>query len=213
MARNPTATNTIQSTPATDTEPDVASRTTTVRMTSPMTSSATAAPRTVRDSTIASALRSPKTRGVMPTLVAVQRGTDEQCLARRRHPDDSGRTPTPADERHRRRRRLATRAATPCPTARELAEARARSPTSSSSRMTPSSASTRSTSLFSTQVRAPTGPMRMPARISPTTAGTLMRSAQLGGDLRGHEDDQDVEQRVADHRRTPGPGHGGGRRP
>ena len=41
--------------------------------------------------------------------------------------------------------------------------------------MTPISASTRSTSLFSTR-SSPDGPMRMPARISPTTAGTLIRS-------------------------------------
>ena len=36
IVRNATATNTIQSTPAKETEPDVVSRTTTVRMTSPI---------------------------------------------------------------------------------------------------------------------------------------------------------------------------------
>ena len=45
--------------------------TTTVRMIRPSTSSATAAPSTIRASVVASARRSPKTRAVMPTLVAV----------------------------------------------------------------------------------------------------------------------------------------------
>jgi hypothetical protein len=47
-------------------------RVTTVRMTRPITSSATAAPRTVLASTEASARRSPKTLAVIPTLVAVR---------------------------------------------------------------------------------------------------------------------------------------------
>ena len=45
--------------------------TTTVRITRPSTSSATAAPRTTRASVVASARMSPNTRAVMPTLVAV----------------------------------------------------------------------------------------------------------------------------------------------
>ena len=53
-----------------DTDPSDTSRTTTVRITRPRTSSATAAPSTVRASTVARARRSENTRAVMPTLVA-----------------------------------------------------------------------------------------------------------------------------------------------
>ena len=59
------------------TESPVTTLTTTVRMIRPSTSSATAAPSTMRASTVASARRSPKTRAVMPTLVAVERGAEE----------------------------------------------------------------------------------------------------------------------------------------
>ncbi len=61
----------IPATDRTDTDPSVTSRTTTVRTMSPITSSATAAPSTMRASVVARALRSPNTRAVMPTLVAV----------------------------------------------------------------------------------------------------------------------------------------------
>ena len=61
----------MPATDTTDTDPSVTSRTTTVSTTRPMTSSATAAPSTMRASVVASARRSPKTRAVMPTLVAV----------------------------------------------------------------------------------------------------------------------------------------------
>ena len=79
-ARNATATNTIQRTPATETDPDVVSRTTTVRMTSPMTSSATAAPRTVRDSDHRERLEVTEDTRSDAHARRSQRGTDEQCL-------------------------------------------------------------------------------------------------------------------------------------
>ena len=69
--RNATASPTTPATVRTDTVPSATTRTTTVRITSPITSSATAAPRTVRASIEPRARRSPKTRAVMPTLVAV----------------------------------------------------------------------------------------------------------------------------------------------
>ena len=55
---------------STETVPAVTTRTTMVSSTSPMTSSATAAPSTVRASTRVSAPRSLNTRAVIPTLVA-----------------------------------------------------------------------------------------------------------------------------------------------
>ncbi len=70
--RKATASPMMPPTAITSSEPSpVMSRTTTVRMTRPSTSSATAAPSTVLASMVASARRSPKTRAVMPTLVAV----------------------------------------------------------------------------------------------------------------------------------------------
>ncbi len=146
------------------------SRTTTVRITSPITSSATAAPSTVRASTIVNALRSPKTRAVIPTLVAVMAAPtksasfpDMPMICPNVTPPMNG-SATP---------RIAT-LSDALPTAVSSLSSSS-DPTSRSSRMTPISARTRSTSLLSTRSSAD-GPMRMPARISPTTAGTLMRS-------------------------------------
>ena len=82
--RKPMATTTIHSTLRTETVPSETIRVTTVRMTRPITSSATAAPRTVLASTEASARRSPKTRAVMPDAGGRQGGTDEQGLVARR---------------------------------------------------------------------------------------------------------------------------------
>ena len=63
--------STVEATSPTVTESPVTTFTTTVRMIRPSTSSATAAPSTMRASVVASARRSPKTLAVMPTLVAV----------------------------------------------------------------------------------------------------------------------------------------------
>ncbi len=57
---------------STETVPSVTMRTTTVRITRPRTSSATAAPSTVRASTEVSTRKSLKTRAVIPTLVAAR---------------------------------------------------------------------------------------------------------------------------------------------
>ncbi len=169
-ARNATATNTIHSTLSADTEPEVARRTTTVRMTRPITSSATAAPSTVRDSTIANALRSPSTRAVMPTLVAVSAAPTKiaslpvipTALPNAAPPTNGRMTPTIATVSDAR------------PTAASSLSSSSE-PTSRSNRMTPISPSTRNTSLELTRSRTD-GPIKMPARISPTTAGMLSRS-------------------------------------
>ena len=94
---------------STDTEPSVTSRTTTVRTTRPMTSSATAAPSTIRASVVARARRSPKTRAVMPTLVAVSAAPTNSAVlksspisAHRAEPEDHRRDH--ADGGHEQRR-------------------------------------------------------------------------------------------------------------
>ena len=151
--------------------PSSTTRVTIVRMIRPSTSSATAAPRTTRASFVDNARRSPKTRAVMPTLVAVSvapMNNDVLPFSPRARPVAdprmSGR-PTPM---------IATVIADR-PTLRN-------SPTSISiptcikRRIAPSSARRKSESDGSTRPRTD-GPMRMPASISPSTAGTPMRSA------------------------------------
>ena len=83
----------------TEIEPTSTRRTTTVRITRPRTSSATAAPSTVRASTVVRARRSPKTRAVMPTLVAV-RAAPTKIASLVLNPS-GGADARPADERER----------------------------------------------------------------------------------------------------------------
>jgi hypothetical protein len=71
-SRKPMATPRMTATSRTETDPSDTRRTTTVRMINPSTSSTTAAPSTVRASTVASARRSLNTRAVIPTLVAAR---------------------------------------------------------------------------------------------------------------------------------------------
>ena len=158
---------------ATSTEPSVTSRTTTVRTTRPITSSATAAPSTMRASVVARARRSPKTRAVMPTLVAVSAAptksdvveVEAEQLAWRPMPSTNGATtPTVATCSEARPTLPSSRRSISRPTSSRAGSRRARR----ASRSTSSSAPTRPSS---------DGPMRMPATISPTTAGTPMRSA------------------------------------
>ena len=134
-------------------------------------SSATAAPRTVRASMLASARRSPKTRAVMPTLVAVSAAPTKTASL------PSNPSPSPA--------KMPVTIGTTTPTIATAMDARPTDlssrrsismPTSSSRRMTPSSASVRMTSFGSTKPKTD-GPMSTPAKISATTAGMLMRSA------------------------------------
>ena len=68
--KNATASATVPSTLATSTDPSLTMRVTTVRMMRPSTSSATAAPRTMRASVELNARKSLNTRAVIPTLVA-----------------------------------------------------------------------------------------------------------------------------------------------
>ena len=145
-------------------------RVTTVRMTSPSTSSATAAPSTMRASTVASARKSPNTRAVIPIDVAVSaapKKSDVLVLL-------SNSTPVPKPS--------AIGAATPStatnmdtrPTLLSSPMSVSR-PTWISKKITPNSASTCSVSLTPTS-DSTEGPMRIPAAISPITAGIPMRS-------------------------------------
>ena len=103
--RKAIATARMTATSVIDTEPSETRRTTTVRMTRPRTSSATAAPNTVRASIVARARRSLNTRAVIPTLVAESAAamkSDGCCCVRER---DRGITARhrdgDADDRHR----------------------------------------------------------------------------------------------------------------
>ena len=69
--RNPIAKPIVVAMVPMPTEPCSTIRVTTVRMMRPSTSSTTAAPNTVRASTVANARKSPNTRAVIPILVAV----------------------------------------------------------------------------------------------------------------------------------------------
>jgi hypothetical protein len=69
--RNPAAIAKVVAIPATLMAPPAARPDTTPRMTSPTTSSSTAAPRMIRASGVSMAPRSPNTRAVIPTDVAV----------------------------------------------------------------------------------------------------------------------------------------------
>ena len=107
--RNPMAAPIVPTIVSALTSPPVTIFTTTVRMMRPSTSSATAAPSTIRASVVASALRSPNTLAVMPTLVAVERGPDVQrgvsglSEAERDEPaDQEGDRDTDRGHRHRR---------------------------------------------------------------------------------------------------------------
>ena len=169
-SRNPNAKPTVETRPPMSTDPCSTMRVTIVKITRPITSSATAAPRTMRASVEESALRSPKTRAVMPTLVAASAAprksdafTDSPRIEPAKYPDDIG-TATPM---------MATRTDAR-PTLRNSSRSISR-PTSANKMMTPTSARTRMASLGSTKPRRE-GPIMMPATISPITAGTPTRS-------------------------------------
>ena len=169
-SKNPVARPIVESKPPTSTEPCSTMRVTMVKITRPMTSSATAAPRTMRASVDESAFRSPKTRAVIPTLVAASAAprnndafTDSPRMEPAKNPDDIG-TATPM---------MAT-SIDARPTLRNSSRSIS-SPTSANKIMTPTSARTRMASLGSTRPRSD-GPIMMPATISPITAGTPTRS-------------------------------------
>ena len=161
-----------------------------------MTSSATAAPSTVRASTVARARRSPKTRARDPDARRGERGADEERLvgadrragSRRHGADAKGTiTPTTATESDAR------------PTAAELAEVHLEADVEQE--QDHAELAEDAQDLVAVPTRPSTdGPIRMPATISPTTAGNPMRSGDLGRDLGGDQDDQDVEQRAQRHR-------------
>ena len=170
--RNSTATPMMPATDRIDTDPSVTMRTTTVRTTRPMTSSATAAPRTMRASVVASASRSPNTRAVMPTLVAVSAAPTNNAVLPSSPMRLIAPMPSTIGATRRRRRRAGTSWPTLPSSRRSISM-----PTSSRSRITPISPRVRSTSSLPPTALSIDGPTRMPATISPTTGGTPMRSA------------------------------------
>ena len=136
----------------------------------PRTSSATAAPRTMRASVDDSARKSPNTRAVMPTLVAASAAprksdalNDSPRTEPAKTPDDMGTTtPIMATSMEARPTFLSS--------VRSISR-----PTSANKIITPTSAKMRIASLGSMRPSID-GPMTMPAMISPSTAGTRMRS-------------------------------------
>ena len=175
--RNPAARPMVEAIPTASTDPCSTTRVTTVRITRPSTSSATAAPRTMRASVDDSALRSPNTRAVMPTLVAAMAAprkrealVDSPRRPPARNPDPMGRaTPITATIIEAR------------PTRRSSSRS-VSMPTVASRMMTPTSARIFVASVDPTSPRTD-GPMRMPAVISPMTAGTRMRSNSSAANL------------------------------
>ena len=169
--RNATASSRMPASVPIEIVPSDTMRTTTVRMTRPSTSSATAAPSTVRASTDASARRSLNTRAVMPTLVAESAAARNSAVLPSY--ENASATANPA----------AIGTTTPITAtdseARPTAPSSRRSismPTWSRSRITPSSPRTRSVSFVATRPSTE-GPMTTPARISATTPGMPTRSA------------------------------------
>ena len=154
-----------------------------------MTSSATAAPSTVRASTVASALRSPKTRAVIPTDVAVSAAPTKSAslvghVERQPRPKPmamGATTPTTATDRAAR----PTEASSPMSIS---------SPTSKRRRITPISPRMTRVSSAGSQPSAD-GPMIRPATISPTTAGHLDLLGQLRRQLGRHQRDQQMDDR------------------
>ena len=177
ITRKPTARPMVLSKPIASMDPCLTIRVTTVRMMRPRTSSATAAPSTMRASVEASAFKSPNTRAVIPTLVAAKAAprksdalSDSPSALPARMPVDIGRT-TP---------RIATNMEAR-PTRRNSLRSISR-PTSAKRMMTPTSARTRRASLGST-IPNIEGPTMMPAVISPRTAGMRIRSHNSAANL------------------------------
>src|SRR5881397_2877335 len=182
--RKTTATPRMRSAPCRLNAVPAASAETTPKMTSPMTSSITAAPRITRASRLCSTWRSLSTRAVIPTEVAVRVAPTKMAVV-------SGSAtvcsyPCQPDRQYRKPRPNGT--ATPT-TATAVAAGPTRimalrlvsSPISKSSTTTPTSASSRNTGVSGSSgpigitLRKP-APSRMPARSSPITAGCPRRS-------------------------------------
>src|SRR6266576_762914 len=182
--RNATATPRMRSAPCRLNAVPAASPETTPRITSPMTSSITAAPRMRRASRLCSTWRSLSTRAVIPTEVAVSvaptkmavtRGSAEVC-SYPCHPDAQYRKPKPNGTATP----TAATAVAAAPT-RIMALRSVSSPISNSSTTTPTCASSRNTGVSGSS--APIGitlrkpaPSRMPTSSSPITAGWPRRS-------------------------------------
>src|SRR6058998_3202428 len=182
--RKATATPRMRSAPCRLNAVPAASAETTPKMTSPMTSSITAAPRISRASRLCRTWRSLSTRAVIPTEVAVRVAPTKMAVV-------SGSAtvcsyPCQPDRQYRKPRPNGT--ATPT-TATAVAAVPTRimalrlvsSPISNSSTTTPTSASSRNTGVSGSSgpigitLRKP-APSRMPARSSPITAGCPRRS-------------------------------------
>ena len=174
-SKNAIARPSVPATMPTLTDPPVTILTTTVRITRPSTSSATAAPRTTLASVVARARRSPNTRAVMPTLVAVSAAPTKiavfvSC------PNARPTAVPPANGAATPMKATSSEALPTLPSsARSISM-----PTWRRSSSTPISATTAmDTPRASSRWIRPSadGPTITPARISPSTAGTFSRSA------------------------------------
>src|SRR5437899_2042162 len=182
--RNATATPRIRSAPCRLNAVPAASPETTLKITSPMTSSITAAPRIRRASRLCSTCRSLSTRPVIPTEVAVSVAPTKMAVVS--ESADVCSTPCQLDRQYRKPSPNGT--ATPT-TATAVAAVPTRimalrsvsSPISNSSTTTPTWASSRNTEASGSSgpigitLRKP-APSRMPAKSSPITAGWPRRS-------------------------------------
>src|SRR6266566_3343993 len=183
-SRNAKATPRMRSAPCRLNAVPAASPETTLKITSPMTSSITAAPRIIRASKLCSTWRSLSTRPVIPTEVAVRVAPTKMAVVN--GSADVCSYPCQPERQYRKPRPNGT--ATPT-TATAVAAVPTRimalrsvsSPISNSSTTTPTWASSRNTGVSGSS--APIGmtlrnpaPSRMPARSSPITAGCPRRS-------------------------------------
>src|SRR5712692_4901480 len=184
MKRKATATPRMRSAPCRLNAVPAASPETTPRITSPMTSSITAAPRIKRASRLCSTWRSLSTRPVIPTDVAVRVAPTKMAVDSRSADVCS----TPCHPDHQYKKPSANGTATPT-TATAVAAVPTRimalrsvsSPISNSNTTTPTCASSWNTGVSGSS--APTGitlrkpaPSTMPASSSPITAGWPRRS-------------------------------------
>src|SRR2546422_4782756 len=182
--RNATATPRIRSAPCRLNAVPAASPETTPRITSPMTSSITAAPRIRRASKLCSTWRSLSTRPVIPTEVAVRVAPTKMAVVA--GSADVCSYPCQPERQYRKPRAKGTATPTTAPAVaavptRIMALRSVSSPISNSSATTPTWASSRNTGVSGSS--APIGitlrkpaPSTMPAKSSPITAGCLRRS-------------------------------------
>ena len=170
ITRNTTASAVVETIVPRPTDPRSTTRVITVKIIRPKTSSATAAPRTIRASTVASARKSPNTRAVMPMLVAVSAApkNNEGIISL------PNKTPVPIPKTIGAKIPIKPTNKEARPTFFNSTTSVSR-PTWSNKIITPSSDITYKISLAFTKPRTEL-PIKIPAKISPITAGIASRS-------------------------------------